>query len=213
MALFLKTAELIPNAVWFPWQSFLYIIFIFPLDLLGRKNYKERKKPKLPLELSKTLKLCFSFTSLLENSREQKYCFRRSHYSAGSSNFFTWHEEEWRGLKWVLMYKDINSYPKFWIPAHYTELAQHPLHQGVCSAALKRKCPTKLLAPCEVEGDGSLNTCSQELLPRNNLGAQWRKNFGHLSFDCAAFNTLQGDKVLSAPPSGVVTTTLVLHNK
>lgn len=212
-ALFLKTAELVPNAAWFPWQSFCYIIFISPRSSWKEKLQREEKKTKPPLELSKTLKLCLSFTSLLENSREQKCRLRRSHYSVGSRNFFTWHEKEWRGLKWVLMYKDINSYSKFWVPAHYTELPYHLLHQRVCSAALKRKWPTKLLAPCEVEGDDSLNTCSQELLPRNSPGAQWRKNFGHLSSDHAALNILQGNKVHSAPPSDVLTTTLILRNK
>lgn len=125
----------------------------FPSIFLEGKNTKRGKKPKPPSELSKTPKLCFSFTFLLENSREQKCCFRRSHCSVGSSNSLTWHEEEWRGLKWELTYKDINSYPRFWVPARYTAgSASTPF-----SAALKESVPQKSLLP-EVEGDGSTST-------------------------------------------------------
>lgn len=138
MAVFLKTAELILSAAWFPWQSFLYIIFISPQFSWREKNTKRGKKPKHPSELSKTPKLCFSFTSLLENSREQKCCFRRSHCSVGSSNFFPWHEEEWRGLKWELTSKDINSYPRFWVPTHYTAgSASTPSQSLLCSTKKK----------------------------------------------------------------------------
>lgn len=182
----------------------------FPSIFLEGKNTKRGKKPKPPSELSKTPKLFFSFTFLLENSREQKCCFRRSHCSVGSSNSFTWHEEEWRGLKWELTYKDINSYPRFWVPARYTAgSASTPF-----SAALKRKCPTKIPAPrggrwrLHQHHPALRNYCPGICLEHNE-----GRNLVHLSFHPTAFNTLQAEKFLSSHLSDVVTTTLVLHNK
>lgn len=205
MALFLKTAELIPNAAWFPWQSFLYIIFISPRFSRREKIQREEKNLNPFRALKNPKALLHWRTAGNRNVVSEVITLQGA--------VISWHEEEWRGLKWVLMYKDINSYPKFWVPTHYIELAQHPLHQRVSSAALKRKCPTKILAPW---GKWWLH---QHLL--SGITAQelsWMehnegRNFIHLSFDPAAFNTLQGDKVLFALASDVVTATLVLHNK
>lgn len=185
-----------------------------PLDFLGgKKNTKRGKKPKPPSELSKTPKLCFSVTSLLENSREQKCCFRRSHYPVGSSNSSLGrrrNEEAWSGCSCT---RTSIAPPKFghqlttqsWLSIH--SIRELVLQHWKGNVPQKSLLPVrwKVMAPSA----SALRNYRPGTHPKHNEG----RNSVHASFDPTAFNTRQGEKIPSALPSDVVTTTLVLHKK
>lgn len=134
-----------------------------PLDFLGgwkkRKGRGENQQtnqpttpPASPLSFPENQSFVKSFTSSLKNSRKEKCCFSKSHYSAVSNGPPNWSGrmncsgqptqfDIWTGF---LCTKDINRYSKSWIPTSYTKLARHRLLCGAYFAMLKSNSPTKM---------------------------------------------------------------------
>lgn len=139
MALLLKMAELMQNASWFPWQSFLYIIFISPQFSWRGEKKKRKKIPKTkpPWAFQKTQAL----SVLLLHWRTAE---NRNVVSVKVIILWWIMVYTVRYPTWVFMHKDTNSYSKSRVPTSSTKPAQHQLLHRVSFATLKRNCPTNI---------------------------------------------------------------------